>query len=246
MVANLFVAWQDQDTRAWHTIARLRRLDSGYEFGFTRGVESLRSIPRDLFQMDVKRRYSSDELMPIFKNKLPSRNRTDFIKMANWLNLRGNEEEFESLSKFGLIPGTDSILVYPEPQVTLGKYKLEFFVHGIRHMHKDVMTLCEGMKEGDRLLPLLDVQNHVDPNAVALRCMETSLLIGYVPTFYAADFRRILADASLVTGVRVKIVRNNVDAPIQLRLLCQFDASVPLTFRSLDSDVHKPIFDEAA
>ena len=246
MVTNLYVAWQDQVTRQWHTIARLRRLESGYEFAFTRGIAHLDTIPLDLFRMDVKKRYVSDELIPLFKNKLPSRNRNDFIKMANWLNLKGNEGEFDALSKFGLIPGTDAILVYPEAHVDSGEYHLEFFVHGIRHMHKDVLTRCGDLKEGDRLLPLLDVQNQVDPNAIALRCEDDSLLIGYVPTFYATDLRRILGDQQLVANARVKIIRNNKDAPLQLRLLCKFDASVPGYFQSLDSDIHQPIFEQVA
>jgi len=196
--------------------------------------------------MDVNKRYSSDELMPLFKNKLPNRNRSDFIKLVNWLNLRGNEEEFEALSKFGLIPGTDSILVYPEPQVVSGKYNLEFFVHGIRHMHRDVLVRCRDIKEGSRLLPLLDVQNPVDKNAVALRCEDEPLLIGYVPVFYAGDIRRILGDPSLAIEAQIKVVRNNEDAPVQLRLLCQFAAAVPHGFRAFDATMHKPIFEEAA
>jgi hypothetical protein len=240
------VAWQDQATRAWHTIARLQRVEAGYEFGFTRGIERLRSIPVDLFRMDVNKRYRSDELMPLFKNKLLSRSRSDFAKLVKWLNLNGNEDEFDALSKFGLIPGTDSILVYPEPEIGSGKYRLEFFVHGIRHMHKDALRLCDELKEGDRLLPMLDVQNPIDQNAVAVRCESSSLLVGYIPTFYAVDLRGILSDAALASGVRIKVVRNNEEAPLQLRLLCEITASVPRNFQSLDTLVHRPIFEEAA
>lgn len=246
MVTRVYVAWQDQATRQWHTIARLRRLATGYEFGFTKGVDRLHSIPLDLFQMDVKKRYISDELIPLFRNKLPSRNRTDFIKLSNWLNLKGNEGEFEALAKFGLIPGTDSILIYPEPEIVLGRYRLEFFVHGIRHMHKDALMRCGELDENDRLLPVLDVQNPVDQNAIALRPENVPLLIGYVPTFYSADIRRILADQNLAAGARIKIVRNNKDAPLQIRLMCRIDASVPQNFQTLNTDVHKPIFEETS
>src|SRR3954466_2236151 len=169
MVDNLYLAWQDTETRAWHTIARLRRKNGEYELVFTHGVERLRSVPSDLFRMDVRQRYASAELLPVFKNRLPSKSRADFAKMASWLDLRGGESEFDLLTRFGLIPGTDSILVYPEPEIIDGRYRLEFFVHGIRHMHKDALSLCDGLKPGDRLLPVLDIQNPVDPNAVAVR-----------------------------------------------------------------------------
>ena len=180
------------------------------------------------------------------RKSLFGRRRRISLRLANWLNLRGNEEEFEALAKFGLIPGTDSILVYPEPQVSLGMYRLEFFVHGIRHMHEHADLLCKDMNEGDRLLPLLDVQNPVDPNAIALRCTSNTILLGYAPAFYSADLRRILSDQQLAGGARIKIVRNNVDAPVQMRLLCRIEAAVPSTFRALDTDVHKPIFEYAA
>jgi len=111
----------------------------------------------------------------------------------------GSEDEFGLLSKFGLIPGTDSLLVYPEPDVISGTYALEFFVHGIRHMHKASMELCSTLRSGERLLPLLDVQNPVDPNAVAIRYIDPPVLVGYVPTFYSTDFRQLLLQPRLAT-----------------------------------------------
>jgi hypothetical protein len=92
------------------------------------------------------------------------------------LNLCGNEDEFVLLSKCGLIPGTDSVLVYPEPGLSEGRYQLEFFVHGIRHMHSSASKWCEEVEQGERLFPLLDVQNPVDPNAVALRTANNVLI----------------------------------------------------------------------
>jgi hypothetical protein len=243
---SLYVAWQNQATRAWHTVARLRRLHPGYEFVFTQGVSNLLTIPSELFQMDVKRRYSSDELLPLFKNRLPSRNRTDFSKMVEWLNLSGDEDEYDLLTKFGLIPGTDSLLVYPEPEVTLERYQLEFFVHGIRHMRPDAIELCNKLTTGERLLPLLDVQNPFDQNAVAIRGVEGGVLVGYVPSFYAADFRQLLSEPEIAAKARLTVVRSNKDAPSQLKLLCRFECSIWQGFQALSTDNHQPIIDGAA
>jgi hypothetical protein len=215
-------------------------MNGSYEFVFTRGIDHLRSIPHDLFRMDVRARYQSKDLIFLFKNRLPPRGRTDFAKMARWLNLRGDEEEFVLLAKFGLIPGTDSILVYPEPDVSEGTYQLEFFVHGIRHMHSSASKWCAEAEEGGRLFPLLDVQNPVDPNAVALRA-ASNVLIGYVPAFYAGDLKRVLLDSRYSALARISILRNNVDAPIQLRLLCRFTSPVSQSFRVLDTADHEPL-----
>ena len=241
MADNLYVAWQDEVSRTWHTIARLTRDSEGFELIFTQGATRLGDLPERLFGMQLKYRYRFEKLIHLFKNKIPSRNRPDFEKMARWLNLSGSEDEFALLSKFGLIPGSDALLVYPAPTIVDSKYEIEFFVHGIRHMQPDVLKLCENdLEPGERLLPVLDVQNPVDPHAVLLRCESNPILVGYVPTFYAADLKHILSNEALCASARITVLRNNKDAPIQLRLLCRFESAVLPGFQPLDSIVHKP------
>jgi hypothetical protein len=145
VVKTLYLAWQHPDTRSWQTFARLDRTRSDYELVFTRGALGLQTIPFDLFKMDLYQRYRFSELLPIFRNRLPSRKRTDFTKILSWLNLSGDEDEFALLARFGLIPGTDALIVYPEPEKSDDRYSLEFFVHGVRHMHGDVEAVCASL-----------------------------------------------------------------------------------------------------
>lgn len=237
---KLFVAWQDEQRR-WHTIAEIVRRQSGYEFGFTRGISGLMSFPDQLFRMNRDTRYAFKDLIPLFRNRIPSRSRADYKRMTEWLNLSSFADEFEMLSYFGLIPGTDSLMIYPAPAVSEGRYRLTFFVHGIRHMHESAADWCSTAQPGERLFPLLDVQNHVDANAVALRNGQSASLIGYVPAFYAQDVKRVLAEASNVADVSFTVVRCNPDAPSQLRLLCSIDAPVRPGFVALETDDHQPI-----
>lgn len=240
MVKKLYIASQDESTRKWHTIAMLTKLNGGYQLGFTKGVRHLRSIPSDLFGMNISDKYAFHTLIPILRNRLPSRTRPDFSKLTNWLNLRGDEDEFSMLSRFGLIPGTDALLLYPEPEINHGVYSVEFFVHGIRHMHPTAKDCCEDILEGDRLLPVLDVQNPVDLNAVAIRS-NGSVLIGYVPAFYAWDFSKILSEPQWNRDARITVVRNNTGAPDQLRLLCKFTAQVGPNFEISKDEAQQPI-----
>lgn len=237
---RLYVAWQDEH-RHWHTIAEIVRRHSGYEFGFTRGVNNLLSFPEQLFRMNRNTRYTFKDLIPLFRNRIPPRNRADYKRMTEWLNLSKFADEFEMLSYFGLVPGTNSLMVYPAPTVKDGVYKLTFFVHGIRHMHVGASEWCATSQPGDRLFALLDMQNHVDPNAVALRNDKEAVLLGYVPAFYAADVRRILTEARGARDAVFRVVRCNADAPMQLRLLCEIEAPVPDGFKALDTDDHKPL-----
>jgi len=240
---RVYVAWQDTATRQWHTIARLSLVGDRYEFSFTRGAEKLRNVVKQLFNSSLDDNYVSSELISVFRNKIPPRRRSDFHKLANWLNLRGDEPDFELLGKFGLIPGSDGLLVYSEPRVERGRYSIEFFIHGIRHahgdlgnhhLHGDVMTWCQAAHEGDRLYPLLDVQNESDVNAVGLRAPEGTIIVGYVPRFYTRDLRLILGQPEFASTAEFRLVRNNHDAPLQFRMLCRFMSNVPDDFKALD------------
>jgi hypothetical protein len=243
---RLFLAWQDQDTRRWHTIGQLTAMGDSYEFVFTKGVKYLRSLPSTLFKMKPGERFRSANLMPLFKNKIPPSGRADFAKIAHWVGLEGGEDEFTLLKRFGLIAGTDSLMVYPEPNVEDGRYTVDFFVHGMRYMHDDVAKWCNSLSERDVLLPLLDVKNPVDPTAVALRGKEGTVIVGYVPTFYANDLYRILRHEDDAQDAKIRVRRINLDAPIQLRLLCRFTAQVGEGFRTLDTDDHQPLLVVAA
>lgn len=239
---RLFIAWQDASTRSWHTVARVVRDDDGYEFVFTKGATQLGSFPFDLFNMKLGARYRFDSLIPFLSNKVPSRSRDDYRKMAHWFNLTGDEDdEFELLLRFGLVPGGDSFLVYPEPLVKDGSYELEFFLHGLRHRLAQAEEWCGRAKEGDELLPMLDIKNSFDRSAVALRDEPAKLIIGYVPAFYSHDFSELLRNREIAKRAVVCVIRCNADAPLQLRLLCRYRSPVPEGFRSLQSEEHQPL-----
>jgi hypothetical protein len=244
----VYVAWQDPGTRQWHTIARLAQVGTIYEFGFTRGAEAVKAVVKQLFNSNLGEHYVSSDLISVFRNKIPPRSRSDFPKLASWLNLNGNESDFEMLGKFGLIPGSDGIIVYSAPSVRNGRYAVEFFMHGIRHTHGeageyhrhgDVLKWCQTAKSGDRLFPLLDVQNDLDVNAIALRAEESTVLLGYVPRFYSTDLRTILGRPECASTAEFQILRNNNDAPIQFRMLCRFTSMVPSDFQPLDDADHE-------
>jgi len=93
---------------------------------------------------------------------------------------------------------------------------------------------------------LFDLQNPVDANAVALRGERNTVLLGYVPAFYAADLRDLLSRPAIADQARLRVVRCNVDAPTQLRLLCKFEAPMPADFQALHTPAHEIIFKQAA
>lgn len=137
-------------------------------------------------------------------------------------------------------------MVYPEPTVESGTYMIDFLVHGMRHLPENVTERCKIIAEGDELAPMLDVRNPVDASAIALREKQGNIVLGYVPAFYADDIYQILRKKTLAKTASVKVLKNNLDAPIQLRLLCRFSAQVDPNFRALDTEGHEDFVESKA
>lgn len=226
MDKKLYVAWQDSE-RKWHTIGQLGMTGNSYEFVFTKGAVPYKDLIHKLFnlQLELGFRYRFKDLIPLFQNRIMNSNRPDFARLSNWVGASGNENDFEKLEKFGPIPGTDSMLIYPEPSVLNGRIGVDFYVHGIRHMHIDAQDWSNKVAVGQELLPMLDVQNESDPiSAVALRARNNNILVGYVPAFYAKSISEILRRKDFDSEATFVIQRTNHNAPFQIRLFCRFEA----------------------
>ena len=132
--------------------------------------------------------------------------------MAKWLNVTGDEDGF------ALPQNLDSsrariLCLYPEPDIISGTYTVDFFLHGIRHMHPEALHLCGPVKPGERLLPLLNVQiPSTQRHGRSLR--RSTGLTGYVPIFYAADFRQLLSEPLTAAEAQLTVVRFKRNAPV--------------------------------
>jgi len=69
-----------------------------------------------------------------------------------------------------------------------------------------------------------DFQNSFDSFALALRSEDPTFLVGYCPKYYAKEVN-LLIDQNFEVTVTVKNV--NVDAPMNMRLLCSLKAKHP-------------------
>ena len=173
-------------------------------------------------------------------NRIQAKSGADFDRLAKWVNVSTMADDFEQVARFGLIPGINSMLIYPAPNLDYGRYQIEFFVHGVRHMHKDVEAWCT-KSEGNVLLPDVRHQEKLDRSAIALRPEGNTLILGYIPTFYVNDIHRILLDDTTRESAQLTVTRCNIDAPPQLRLLCKFASNLPALFRSMQANEHNSI-----
>lgn len=246
---TLFLAWQAPANRAWLPIGRLQFDGEHYQFVYLRGArdakrlhgfQPLASFPR------LEEVYESDELFPLFANRLPSRSRPDYDEYVECLNVpRDEHDPIALLSRSGGARVTDNLEVFPCPELDeSGQYHIHFFAHGIRHLPRFSIERIGRLRPGDPLLLIHDFQNPHDPFALMLRTNDQfegdRFIVGYCPRYLVPDTFELLTNCDTVAAVAVERV-NPPPAPLQLRLLCNMTACWPEGFRPCRSDSFQPI-----
>jgi len=247
---KLFLAWRDPKTGSWFPIGRLTFDGNRYQFVYTHGVkeakeqsafEPLISFP------ELNKVYESNELFPIFTNRLLPPSRPDYQDFLDYLGVKG--VEFDQLSLLSMSGGrrvTDSYEVFSLPKVdSEEKYHIPFFAHGLRHLAKESIERINALEPGEQLLLLRDFQNPYDPSALMLRTNDKFVgdryFVGYCPRYLLKDVHRALEhDAN---SIRVEVDQINLPAPLQLRLRCKMTAQWPAEAPPFASNSFKPLVD---
>lgn len=226
----LIVAWQDPEIRLWIPVGRLSRQGPLFVFEYTNGAtfsKNFRAFPR---MSDTSQVYSSSELFPIFANRIMPRSRPEYYSYLKWLGLE-DDDPFMLLARSEGVRATDGLQLYPVPERSDGGlYEMHFFCHGIRHLSKSASEEVSKLSPGERLFPMYDIQNNADSFAVALRTGDPAAMIGYAPSFLARDFKALISSDSMGKTI-ITVEQVNIDAPLQLRLLCKISAPWPGEFQ---------------
>lgn len=227
MNKRLLLFWQNPVSRRWFTVGLLTEEDGLFSFKYSHSAKELAKkgefepfgVMRKLSQT-----YTAEELFPMFKNRLLEKSRPEYPDYLNWLGLdRATTTDMAELSRSGGVRATDKLQMFPYPEPKDGKYIVEFFVHGMRHVPSEKANRIEALKEGDPLFLLKDIQNKVDPLALVIRTDDPPEIIGYCPSFFAKDFNDLL-DCQSPHLVSLSVFKINLDAPLQLRLMCRLEA----------------------
>lgn len=230
---KLYINWQDQDTRRWYTVGRLSYEQNRYQFLYTKGALNAAQhgfIPFGSLK-DTNKEYISDELFPLFSNRILAKSRPEYAEYLQWMDI-GEEEPnpLTILARSGGGRATDNLQVYPAPEKTAdGSYITYFFVNGIRHLPKESIGLIEAMQSGQKLFPMHDFANRYDNNALSLRTDDPAFMIGYCPRYLSPDLKQLTEFSP--DGINIMVKRVNLQAPIQMRVLCKFESTWPEAFQ---------------
>lgn len=238
MNSALFVAWRSGDTSngRWGPVGRLEHVASGYRFVYTRGAQVLPGFHPFPGMLDLEAVYESEDLFPLFANRLLARSRPEYEAFLVWGGFDPNNPP-DPLAVLSVTEGrraTDSLEVFPCPMPDSdGCYTNKFFLHGIRWMPPAAIERIGKLRPGESLGLMPDHNNNYDHQAVAVRTsIEGSdrFWIGYVPRYLASDVRQLCAQCD-PDIIKVTVERVNLDAPLQHRLLCRMRACWPADFR---------------
>ncbi|WP_164103571.1 HIRAN domain-containing protein [Candidatus Laterigemmans baculatus] len=238
----LYVAWHMKEPPpVWGPVGRLDFDGSVYRFRYTRGAQTLPGFQPFDGMPELEQVYESDELFPLFKNRLLPPSRPEFKAYLEWSGLSADEspEPLVVLGRTQGIKQTDAVELFPCPVPdSRGCFINHFFAHGVRYHLPNAGPVLEQLHPGDELQLRPQPLNPKDPNAVAIFAHGTPL--GYVPRYLAADVRHLLEECP-TNEVRLFVQRVNQDAPMQQRLLCRLRACWPADFQPCRGEEFEPI-----
>lgn len=243
----LFVAWRagDEAHGRWGPVGRLEGTDGGYRFVYTRGATTLEGFRPFPGMTDLDATYESDELFPLFANRLMGRSRPEYEAFLVWGGFDPNHPP-DPIALLSVTEGrraTDSIELFPCPLPDAeGCFVTKFFLHGVRWMDRSAWERIAKLRPGEELALMLDVMNAYDPQAVVVRTCDVQgrMLLGYVPRYLAYDIRSLCLTCE-PDYIELTVERINADAPLQHRVLCRMKACWPDTFRPCGGEEFEPL-----
>ena len=180
---------------------RLTRENGVYRFVYTRGAEAMADFRPFGRMLDLHKAYKSEELFPIFANRILAKNRPEYQDYLGWLGL--SEDQYDALEELARTAGlraTDSLELFPCPEPTEGKnYEVYFFCRGLRHLHSENQERARLLSPGERLYLMKDLQNPHDSMALLMRTSDPITLVGCASLLFG---RIHTTDQELKTSIR--------------------------------------------
>lgn len=223
----VYLAWQSPETRDWHVVGALSETDRGYEFHYTKGAKKAKNFIPFSGMDNLDMSYVSEQLFPLFHNRLLSSRRPEYPSFIKWLGLTEEEANpINILARSGALRGTDQLQMFRRIEVSEdGSFEHFFFLHGLSHLPKSAQKRVESLKSGEMLFLCLDCQNVYDSEAVIVRADQPAEIVGYCPRYFAKDIGMLLEHSEYL---KVTVEAISKDAPTNYRLMCRVHGQLKL------------------
>lgn len=223
---SVYVAWQAPDTRDWHVVGSLQERNAGYVFNYTKGALSSSKFTKFSGMNDVSETYVSEDLFPLFKNRLLSPKRPEYPRFMSWLGLDNEHAKpIDILARTGGLRSTDNLQIFKKIELNEdGSFEHFFFLHGLGYLSESANRRVSELEPGEVLKLSLDLQNDYDPEAVVVRADKPAEIVGYCPRYFAKVIKSMLNSDPKSISLAVEKISN--DAPHNYRLLCKISGHV--------------------
>lgn len=208
----LYLIWKHPDTRRQYVVGVLSK-NGAFEFEYSHEIDS--AIKEGFNQItafeDVKKKYTSEKLFPVFASRLPDRKRRGISEILKKYNL-DEYDEYLLLKRSGARLPIDTFeFVDPifEDEQTVSR---DFFVAGVRHYLPCSDDKCNfeniSINLNDKLVLKLEPDNEKDSNAVEIFNSE-DVKLGYIPRYYSKQVTKMIKENKEVT---CKVIEFNSDS----------------------------------
>ena len=222
---TLFLAWQDHLSRHWFPVGRLDA-DVGkasYRFRYIGGAKRAKQevgFPPLWDFPDLHGDYLSQDLFPLFQNRVMNRKRPDFADYLRSLDLSQEADSIEILSANGGRRETDSYEVFPKIETDdAGRFRCRFFLHGSRYVEAAAQERIGCLRDHEPLHVTVERTNPATGLAVQIRTTDDHK-IGWSPNYLARDLANAIAERP--DDHRAMVVRlNRPPVPMNKRVLIE-------------------------
>ena len=232
-VTKLLVVWQQPSTRAMIPVGVLAFDGETYTFEYVANVEGVDEFRPLLGFGDLAKTYESEELFPLFRERILDSTRPDFTRVLDALSLDpASTTPWEQLVGSGGSSEGDTLQVTPFPLEHEAGWTCTVLVAGVRYPAKksvktavgetrrysdlELEEVLERLVPGQSLRVLQEVGNDYNPKAQLL-FTEQDEFIGYLPDWLAKLTAPCVEDG---VGVAATIDRvNAASAGWHLRVL---------------------------
>lgn len=234
---RLVVTWEHPWTRVISPVGFLTFDGATYAFVYLQQVLGTDDFRPLLGFPDLHRRYESDQLFPLFAQRVMDPHRADYARYVDRLGLDPRElNPWEQLARSEGSRHGDTIQLLPSPWRDVeGLWRCRTLVHGLRWILMrettvdgvarqvtgvELEAVLASLRPGDGLELVLEPSNVYNPRAVIVTDRSRTPL-GYLPDLLTEGFGRLTKTAP----VTARVVRvNGPDAPAHLRLVVELTA----------------------
>lgn len=200
-VHRLLVSRRDPETRQYQSLGFLSLVDGRYRFAYLRMAAMDGSFRPLIGFSDPTHPYESEQLFPIFAERVMSPRRPDRSAVLEALGLGLDAEPFEVLVRSGGRRVGDAIELVPVPDQCSGSVFVDYFVHGVRYMTASAQRLITSLAPDQALHLVPEPANPVDHRAVLVTSTD-DVRLGYVPT-------PLLELVGAIEGTETRVLRAN-------------------------------------